>query len=233
MGTRLIQQRRGKGSPTYAAPSHRYAGEIFYPSKGSARGEIMDIINSVGHSAPLMFIQFDNGEYGFTPAPLGVKVGDEITTNRQAVGSILKLANIDVGTEIFNIEQRPFANGGLVRSAGSAARIVNKTDKEVIVELPSRKTIILNPNCRAMIGRIAGGGHRDKPLLKAGKRHHKMHAINKLYPNVHGKAMNAKHHPFGGTHRRHVGVSKSTSRNAPPGRKVGSIASKKTGRTKK
>ena len=44
--------------------------------------------------------------------------------------------------------------------------------------------------------------------------------------------MNVIDHPFGGS-AHHAGKSKSTSRNAPPGRKVGAIASKRTGRKKK
>ncbi len=233
MGTRLIQQRRGKGSPTYKSPSHRYVGELYYPAAKSVRGEVMDILNSIGHSAPLMIVQFETGEQGLTPAPIGIKVGDEITTNKPTVGSIVKLSGLDVGTEIFNIETRPFANGKLVRCAGSSAKIINKTEKDVKVQLPSRKFIILNPDCRAMVGRVAGGGRKEKPLMKAGKKHHKMHAKNKLYPNVCGVAMNANEHPFGGTHRRTKGRSKSSARNDPPGRKVGSVASRRTGRVKK
>ena len=54
----------------------------------------------------------------------------------------------------------------------------------------------------------------------------------KFWPIVRGVAMNVIDHPFGGS-QHHPGKSKSTSRNAPPGRKVGAIASKRTGRKKK
>jgi large subunit ribosomal protein L2 len=53
-----------------------------------------------------------------------------------------------------------------------------------------------------------------------------------MYPRVRGVKMNALDHPFGGASH-HPGKSKSTSRNAPPGRKVGAIASRRTGRKKK
>ncbi len=52
------------------------------------------------------------------------------------------------------------------------------------------------------------------------------------YSKVRGVAMNAVDHPFGGM-QHHPGKSKSTARTRPPGRKVGSIASKRTGRRKK
>ena len=61
---------------------------------------------------------------------------------------------------------------------------------------------------------------------------HFMAAKSRHYPGLRGVAMNASDHPFGGS-QHHAGKSKSTSRNAPPGRKVGSIASKRTGRKKK
>jgi len=58
-----------------------------------------------------------------------------------------------------------------------------------------------------------------------------MKAKGKLYPRVRGMAMAAVHHPFGGGRHQHsLHKSKSISRTAPPGAKVGDIASRKTGR---
>ena len=59
-----------------------------------------------------------------------------------------------------------------------------------------------------------------------------MKARNKLYPRTSGVAMNAVDHPFGCGRGRHVGKPKTVSRFAPPGRKVGLIAPKRTGRRK-
>jgi len=47
---------------------------------------------------------------------------------------------------------------------------------------------------------------------------------------VRGVAMNAVDHPFGGGGRQHPGRPKTVSRNTPPGRKVGSIAARRTGK---
>ena len=44
--------------------------------------------------------------------------------------------------------------------------------------------------------------------------------------------MNAVDHPFGGARSGRKGRSTTTSRHAPPGRKVGMIAARKTGRSK-
>jgi large subunit ribosomal protein L2 len=47
---------------------------------------------------------------------------------------------------------------------------------------------------------------------------------------VRGVAMNAVDHPHGGGNRQHPGRPTTISRHAPPGRKVGSIAAKRTGK---
>ena len=56
------------------------------------------------------------------------------------------------------------------------------------------------------------------------------------FPTVRGKAMNARDHPHGGTHNRNSrgGGKYSTTRprNLPPGKKVGSIAARRTGKKK-
>ena len=50
------------------------------------------------------------------------------------------------------------------------------------------------------------------------------------YPIVRGVAMNPVDHPFGGGAHQHVGKPKTVARGAPPGRKVGNIAAKRSGR---
>lgn len=50
------------------------------------------------------------------------------------------------------------------------------------------------------------------------------------YPRVSAVAMNPRDHPFGGGAWKHPGGKPTTvSRNAPPGRKVGLIAARRTG----
>ena len=89
---------------------------------------------------------------------------------------------------------------------------------------------MIDQRCRAMIGEVAGGGRLEKPFLRAGARHHAKRAAGRVYPRMRGIAMAAVYHPFGGGRHQHPGKSTSTSRNAPPGRKVGLIAPRKTGR---
>ena len=109
----------------------------------------------------------------------------------------------------------------------------SKSGNNVTVLLPSKKKRVFFGDCRANIGVIAGSGRVDKPLMKAGKRHHKMKAKNKLYPIISGGAVNAVDHPFGNTRSSRKSKAKPAPQNAPPGRKVGMIRPRRTGRRKK
>ena len=237
MGKSLIQQKRGKGSPTYRAPSFRYIGSAKYPkySEKQLVGTIKDILHSQGHNSPLLDVVFDDGENRYIQAPEGVRVGDTIKIGINAEikpGNILPLKSIPEGTEIFNIEGFPGDGGKFVHSSGTFARVLSKFADNVVLIMPSSKRMKFNPECRASIGIIAGGGRTEKPFLKAGKKFFKMKAKNKYWPIVSGLSMNAVNHPLGGRSSHSKGHQGTVSRNAPPGRKVGLIAPRRTGRRK-
>jgi len=142
----------------------------------------------------------------------------------------MPLRNIPEGISIFNIESFPGDGGKFVRSSGGFAKIITKMKDVVVVEMPSSKRRDFLPNCRATIGVIAGSGRKEKPWLKAGKRYYAMKAKNKLWPQISGTSQNAVDHPFGGSSSAVKGGPTQASRNAPPGRKVGKIAPKNTGK---
>lgn len=238
MGKRLIQQRRGRGSFTYKAHSHRWKGKIEYrlydeKEKNIVKGRIVDFIHSSVH-APLANIQYETGECILIPAATGLRIDDEVATGDNAdvkIGNTLPLRNIPEGASIFNIESRP-GKPSFCRSSGSFAKIIAKFEDKIVIRLPSKKQKSLNPNCRATIGIVAGSGKKEKPFVKAGKRWHLMKAKGKLYPRTSGVAMNAVDHPFGSGRGRHIGKSKNAPRHAPPGRNVGLIRSRRTGKRK-
>ncbi|MEM2954581.1 MAG: 50S ribosomal protein L2 [Candidatus Nanoarchaeia archaeon] len=238
MGKRLQTQARGAGGPRYRANSHRFIGKITYPfSIKKLNGEVIDILDCPGHSAPLIKILYENGEEALLPAPLGIKVGAKVALGPNspiAIGSVLPLAEIPSGTYIFGIEKEPFNGPEFVRTSGNAAVVVGKEKDKVLVRLPSKKTLLFNGKCRATIGIIAGGGRIEKPWVKGGKKAVALAAKGgKIFPKVSGVAKNAIDHPFGGTHRRTKGRPTTTRRTGiPPGRKVGLLAARKTGRGK-
>ena len=238
MGKNLIQQARGKGSPRYRAPSFRYKGQTKYAQQDKEKlsGKIIDFIHCQGHSAPLAQIEYDNGNVVLIQAPEGVRVGDIVETGDKVginKGNIMPLKNIPEGTAIYNIESSPGDGGKFVRTSGGFAKVVTKMKNRIVVQLPSSKTRMFLPDCRAAIGVIAGSGRKEKPFLKAGTRHYAMKAKNKLYPQVSGTSMNSVDHPFGGSSSATKGRPTQSSRNAHPGRKVGKLAPKRTGRKKR
>ncbi|WP_136716388.1 50S ribosomal protein L2 [Halorientalis salina] len=236
MGRRIQGQRRGRGGPTFRAPSHRYKADLSHrklEDKDTVSGTVVDIEHDPARSAPVAAIEFEDGDQRLVLAPEGIGLGDEIQVGISAEiapGNTMPLAEIPEGVPVCNVEANPGDGGKFARASGVSAQLLTHDRKVAVVKLPSGEMKRLDPDCRATIGVVAGGGRTEKPFVKAGNKHHKMKARGTKWPNVRGVAMNAVDHPFGGGGRQHPGKPKSISRNAPPGRKVGDISSRKTGR---
>ncbi|MHA1263815.1 MAG: 50S ribosomal protein L2 [Candidatus Helarchaeota archaeon] len=241
MGKRIKVQRRGRGSPTFRASKKRKRGAIKHPSPATTineglEGEIITIEHERGRSAPLARVRYNNGQKSYMIAPEGISIGHSIKVGipEIKIGNTLPLKEIPEGTSIFNIESQPGDGGKFVRAGGTYATVVTRDPKKVIVKLPSGKMRSYNPACRASIGIVAGGGRTEKPFVKAGNKFHHCRAKNQKFPVNRGVAMIAASHPHGGGQKQHIGKKSScVSRNAPPGRKVGLIAARRTGRKKK
>lgn len=231
MGKRIIQQARGKGGPAYQVRKRAYQHTISYPDpilQGDA--QIVKLIHSAGHSAPLMQIFIGRKNF-FLPAFNGAIVGEKISfgSNTQKPGNVLSLKNIETGTSIYNLERNPGDGGKLIRSAGSSAILLKKLEfNKVLILMPSKQEIVLGGECRATIGKIAGDGKILKPFVKAGARHYKMKARNKLWPRTSAVKMNAIDHPFGSGRGKRP-KPKIAQRNAPAGRNVGHLRPRRTG----
>ena len=237
MGKKLHQQRRGKGSNVYTKLPGTFDISVGYASPSSTEkvGEVVGFINHTGHTAPLMRLLYEDMTEGHLLAPEGVKTGDRIhITGAQkfTLGSVVRIGDIPEGVPIFNIESRPGDGGKFVRSAGGSASVSAHLGTTTTIQLPSKNTVALPSECRAQLGIVAGGGMVDQPIVKAGKNHYRMHATNRTWPTIRGVKMNPVDHPFGGK-QHHKGKSSMTSRNAPPGRKVGHIAASRVGRRKR
>lgn len=239
MGKRIIIRRRGRGTPVYRAHSSNFLAEVKYrkydESERSSKlsGKVVDLVKCPGHTAPLAKIKFENNEEAFILAPLNIRINDTIESGLNSAvnnGNTLPLKAIPEGTLIYNIESSPGDGGKFCRAAGNFAKIISSSKDSVLIELPSKKQRKFLPNCRATIGTLAGHGRKDKPFVKAGKRWHYMRARGKVYPQTSAVAMNALNHPYGsGRGRKHSKI-KVVSRDTPPGRKVGKVAARRTGR---
>ena len=238
MGKRLIVQRRGKGSAVFRVAGHKREQPVKYRKISrdefelSFSAEILDLFHEPGRGAPLARVKFYDGYQTVILPAEGIAVGDKIYYGATAdikEGNVLPLEFIPVRTPVFNVELRKGDGGKFVRTGGGSAIIDSKTEKWVILKLPSGKLKKIPKECRASIGVCAGGGRTSKPFLKAGTKYHAMHAKGHKYPRVRGVAQGAYQHPHGGGHHQSPHNPTTVSRNAPPGAKVGLIAARRTG----
>jgi large subunit ribosomal protein L2 len=233
MGKNLIQQRRGRGTSTFRAHGFHGAGDVRIPL-GEHDAIVVDLIASSFHTAPLMKVKYGENEEGLLIAPEGVRVGQAVRIGTGAIetGNTLTLKDLPIGALVCNIEGTPGDGGKFARGSGTMGRVTEKQGDTITILLPSKKKRDFNGACRATLGVAAGGGRLEKPLMKAGIKFHKMKSKNRYWPLVSGASMNAVAHPFGGKRSSRKGRPTIAPKNAPPGRMVGMIRPRKTGRAR-
>ncbi|MFH0835452.1 MAG: 50S ribosomal protein L2 [Candidatus Micrarchaeota archaeon] len=238
MGKPLTQQRRGKGGPPFLSPGHRFVSPGHYPAiSGTQRGEVIELIQDPSKDVLLARVLLEDGRQMYMLAPEGMAIGDSLQLGEDAqprLGNVVPLKNMPDGTPIFNVELRPMDGGKIARCSGTYG-VVSSHDEitgkvEVRFATGSKEIKIMLPECRATIGVACGGGRPEKPFKKASNKRFKMEAMNRYYPKVRGTAMSAYDHPHGG---KSLGKSNTVSRNAPPGRKVGLVAARRSGRRRR
>ena len=232
MGKRIISQARGKGSHTYRVSKKAFRFKLQYPKKLEGEGTVVKLFNSRAHTSPLAKIKDGRGSF-YIPAFKNMVEGQKINFMDKKIekGSIQRLGDIPTKTKIYNIESRPGDGGKYIKSAGNSAVVSKVVGENVFVLMPSKKEKKFNPNCRATIGVSAGAGRLDKPVIKAGKKHYIKKSKSKLWPRTSAVKMNAIDHPFGSGRAKNP-KSKIAKRNAPPGRKVGLLRPRRTGKKK-
>mmetsp|Transcript_8011 Transcript_8011/g.15943 ORF Transcript_8011/g.15943 Transcript_8011/m.15943 type:complete len:262 (-) Transcript_8011:1800-2585(-) len=244
MGRVIRAQRKGAGGIFKAHTTKRKGKAKFRPLDyaekcGYIRGVVKSITHDPGRGAPLVKVQFRNlykfkKTIGTFLASEGMYIGQLIYCGKKAkmmIGNILPLSVIPEGSICCNVEAREGDRGKLARTSGNHVTIVNQVnEKKTRIRLPSGTKKIVSSKCRGMIGLIAGGNRTDKPLLKAGRAYFKFKSKRNCWPVVRGVAMNPVEHPHGGGNHQHIGHSSTVRRDAPPGRKVGLIGARRTGR---
>ncbi len=232
MGKRIIVQRRGRGTSTYRVRKKAFRHKLKYPSKLEGEGKVLKLFNSSAHTAPLAKIQYEKRVFSI-PAFKGMIEGQKINFMKKEIkdGNILKLIDLPIKTSVYQIESKPGDGGVFIKSGGGSGGVNRIVGKNVFISMPSKKEKKFNGNCRAIVGVIAGTGRLDKPVIKAGKKYHIKKSKSKLWPRTSAVKMNAIDHPFGSGRAKNP-KSKIAKRNAPPGRKVGLIRPKRTGKRK-
>lgn len=232
MGKRIIQQRRGRGGPTYRAKPKAREFRPGYLSDMNGEWTCVKLIASPSHSVPLAKFTNAKGDVFVNFAADLLYIGQKIKFGGNSIGDVSSIGDLKNGTRIFNIEHNVKDGGKFVRSGGSFAEIMAHEGDRVKVWMPSKKIKMFNKDSRVTVGRLSGEGRIDKPVLKAGAKYYIMKNKSKLWPKVSAVAMNAIDHPFGSGRGKRV-KSKIVKRNAAPGKKVGHLSPKRTGRKKR
>ncbi|MCL4489444.1 MAG: 50S ribosomal protein L2 [Chloroflexi bacterium] len=147
-------------------------------------------------TARIALLQYADGQKRYILAPVGLTVGDTISSGTSAEvrpGNTLPISSIPVGTMIHNIELQRGKGGQLARSAGTAAQLMAKEGKYAQVRLPSGETRYVSIECAATIGQVGNPEWNTIKLGKAGRRRHMG-----WRPTVRGSVMSPRDHPHGG-----------------------------------
>lgn len=249
MGRVIRAQRRGapggvKGrtNTTHRVGPVRLRKLDYAEREGYVRAKIADIVHDPGRGAPVIKVTFRNAYHDrkdedIMMAPEGVYAGQFLymgTKAQLAIGNVLPVGKMPEGAICCQVERYPGDRGKLAKTSGEYVTVVGHNEEAGItkIRLPSGSKKNISSDCRGMVGLVAGGGRTEKPMLKAGRAHHKYKAKRNEWPKVRGVAMNPVDHPHGGGNHQHLGMPGTRSRQAPPGQKVGLIAARRTGRVR-
>uniref|UniRef100_H2YWL5 Uncharacterized protein n=1 Tax=Ciona savignyi TaxID=51511 RepID=H2YWL5_CIOSA len=77
-------------------------------------------------------------------------------------GDAYPIGIIPIGTVICSLEFRPGKGAQISRSAGSYCTVMRKQENNTIVQMPSKREIMVNSNCVAVIGRVSNVDHQNE-----------------------------------------------------------------------
>ena len=198
-----LKKRAGRSRAGTITVRHRGGGHKrrfriidFKRNKFGVPGEVTSIEYDPNRSSRIALIKYKDGDWRYILAPLGLKVGDVISSGENAsiaVGNSLPLKSIPTGTQVHNIELSVGRGGQIVRSAGGSAQVLAKEDKYTLIRLPSGEIRQILSTCMATVGQLSAIDHKNIKLGKAGRK-------RRLgwRPQVRGVAMAPDSHPHGG-----------------------------------
>ena len=174
----------------------RYRVIDFKRDKEGIEARVATIEYDPNRSAYIALVVYKDGEKRYIIAPKTIQVGDKIMSGANAQpnpGNALYLADIPLGSLIYNIEMRPGMGGTIARSAGTYGVLMGREGKYAIVKMPSGEVRRILMKCKATIGTASNPDHSLQVLGKAGRKRW----LGRR-PRVRGVAMNPVDHPMGG-----------------------------------
>jgi len=199
---RILKKNAGRNNTGRITVRHRGGGNkrkyriIDFKRQNADKATVAAIEYDPNRTAYIALTETAAGTKNYIIAPQGLKVGDVIESNETAdikPGNTLPIKNIPLGTFINSIELTPGKGAQMARSAGTAAQLMAKDDKNAQVRLPSGEVRIVKLECKATIGQVGNIEHETVRVGKAGKTRHRG-----IRPTVRGSVMNPVDHPHGG-----------------------------------
>jgi large subunit ribosomal protein L2 len=200
--TRSLKKSTGRNNSGSITVRHHGGGVkrkyriIDFKRDFNCSGVVQTIEYDPYRSSFVSLVKLTNGKRVYILSPKGIKVGDKIESGQNAdiaLGSSLKLKDLPVGSQIHNIELTPGRGAQLVRTAGSFAVLMAKSNKYASVRLPSGEIRLVFIECSAVYGRLSNEEHSNTCHGKAGISR----KLNRR-PTVRGSVMNAADHKHGG-----------------------------------
>jgi large subunit ribosomal protein L2 len=198
-----LKQKAGRNNQGRITVRHRGSGHKqryriidFKRNKFGVPATVSSIEYDPNRTARIALLTYRDGEKRYILAPVGLKVGDKVTSGPEAevrVGNALPIYRIPLGTQVHNIELEPGKGGQMVRAAGTSAQLVAKEGSYAQLRLPSGEVRLVSQNCLATIGQIGNVDHSNINIGKAGRKR-----WLGIRPTVRGSAMDPNSHPHGG-----------------------------------
>lgn len=200
---KMIKKSPGRNNQGRITVRHKSRGaKKFYRTVGFGQeninqlGKVLALEYDPNRTSFIMLLEYPDKKRAYCLAPQGVKLGDELMIAEKTslkIGNRMKLKNIPIGTDVYNIEIVPDGKGKLVRSAGASAKVLGEEGNYIHIKVPSGELRKVHKECFASIGILSRADHRYARMGKAGINRHKG-----VRPAVRGSAMTPRDHPHGG-----------------------------------
>lgn len=168
----------------------------FKRRKDGVVGKVEAIEYDPNRTCHIALVTYADGEKRYILAPLGLQAGHTVESGSDVepkIGNTMPLRRVPPGMDVHNIELNEGQGGKLVRSAGTSARLLSRTDQWAVLILPSGEMREVRAECRATVGQVGNLDHQNLRWGKAGRTRHRGRR-----PHVRGTAMNPVAHPLGG-----------------------------------
>jgi large subunit ribosomal protein L2 len=201
--TKAVKKSGGRNNHGHITTRHiggghkrRYRIIDWRRDKEGVPAKVVAIEYDPNRTARLALLSYKDGEKRYILAPIGVAVGDVLTSGELVdirPGNALPVKNIPQGTIIHAVEAQPGSGAKMIRAAGSFGQLMAKEGDYAQIRMPSGEVRKVLQDCKATVGQLSNVESSTVRVGKAGKSRWKG-----IRPTVRGLAMNPVDHPHGG-----------------------------------